>query len=442
MKKQWPQLPAPEKKLFKDAARAVQRTESLHQQEVTADTLSELLGLPGMRVIRYAIEEDNHERFLHMFCEHDQGVALCPRCLTVTDDLHEVQQRCVRHLDIWGMKTLVHFPQRRFGCSVCGRPFSEVPAWIDPQRRQTLAFELHIYERVKGKTPRRQVARQEGMHEAVVAEIFKRQARRALRSTTRQTVRVLGVDEIALRKGHKQYALVISDLERHRVIAVLPDRRKTALEAWLLQLPPEEQRAIKTVSMDMWEPYRQAVQHCVPHAEIVADRFHVMKQLNHKLDLLRRSLQHKAKQNGNEILYQALKGNRWVLLKNRRELDAEQEAQLKVILAASVELRTIYLLREEFRMICDKIHERARAMRFLDAWTWKAVATGSTYLEQFVRTLRNWWHEFLNYFKAGVTQGFVEGINHAIRDIIRRAFGYRNFGNFRLQVLVECDGSG
>ena len=442
MKKQRPQLPAPREKLPKDAARAVKRIESLHLQAVTADTLSELLGLPGMRVIRYAIEKEDQERCLHVFCEHTQEVALCPRCLTVTDDLHEVKPRCVRHLDIWGMKTMVHFPQRRFGCSVCGRPFSEVPPWIDPQRRQTLAFELHIYERVKGKTPRRQVARQAGVHEAVVAEIFKRHARRALRSTPRQTVRVLGVDEIALRKGHKQYALVLSDLVRHCVIAVLPDRRKATLETWLLQLPAEEQRAIKTVSMDMWEPYRQAVQHCLPHAAIVADRFHVMKQLNHKLDLLRRSLQRQAKQSGDESLYQALKGNRWVLLRNRCALDAEQEAQLKVILAASDELRTIYLLREEFRTICDKVHERARAMRFLDAWTWKAVATGSSYLQQFVRTLRNWWQEFLNYFKAGVTQGFVEGINHAIRDIIRRAFGYRNFNNFRLQVLVECDGSG
>ena len=61
---------------------------------------------------------------------------------------------------------------------------------------------------------------------------------------------------------------------------------------------------------------------------------------------------------------------------------------------------------------------------------------------KFVKTLRNWWQEFLNYFNNGVTQGFVEGINYAIRDIIRRAFGYRNFGNFRLQVLVECANSG
>ena len=188
----------------------------------------------------------------------------------------------------------------------------------------------------------------------------------------------------------------------------------------------------------MWKAYRQAVRNKLPHARIVADRFHVMKQLNHQIDLLRRALQRKAKKEGDETLYQALKGSRWVLLKRRRELKPEEEAKLRVILNVSDELRTIYLLRAEFIVICDKMRDRAQAERFLRAWTRKAVATGSRYLIRFVETLENWWHEFLNYFIDRVTQGFVEGINRAIRGIIDRAFGFRCFENFRLQVLVEC----
>jgi len=407
---------------------------------VTAKTLSELLGLPGMRVIRFAIEEENKEQYLHLFCEHDNNVAICPRCLQATTQVHEVKERCVRHLDIWGMKTLVHFPQRRFECVVCEQPFTENLEWIEAKRRQTHAFEIHIYECVKRKMPRKQVAVQEGLHEATVLEIFKRQAQRTVRQVERGLVNLLGVDEIAVRKGHKQYALVLSDLRRRRVIAVLPNRLKKTFEAWLGQLTEAERRAIKVVSMDMWEAYRQAVRKLLPHAQIVADRFHVMKQLNHQIDLIRRSMQRKARQDGDDALYQALKGSRWALLKRRSELNAEQEAQLRTILAVADELRVIYLLREEFRTICDKITDRAQAQRFLSAWTWKAVGTRSRYLTSFVKTLRNWWHEFLNYFDDRVTQGFVEGINRAIRGIINRAFGYRNFDNFRLQVLVECGG--
>jgi transposase len=434
------QLPPPSRKIPKDAARAVKRVDSLKTQAVTAKTLSELLGLPGMRVTRFAIEEENEEQYLHLFCEHDHDVAICPRCLKATNEIHEKKERCVRHLDIWGMKTLVHFPSRRFDCDECGEPFTENLAWIEPKRRQTSVFEMHIYERVKNKTPRKQVALQEGLHEATVLDIFKRRAKRAARQVDGRRVRILGVDEISLHKGHKQYALVLSDLERRRVIAVLPNRLKKTFEEWLEGLTEGERRAIKVVSMDMWEAYRQAVRKKLPHAQIVADRFHVMKQLNHQIDLMRRSIQRKAKKDGDEALYQALKGSRWVLLKNRRELTPEQEDQLCTILAISDELRALYLLKEEFRIICDKITDRERAQRFLWAWTGKALATGSRYLIRFVKTLHNWWHEFLNYFDDRVTQGFVEGINRAIRGIIDRAFGYRNFGNFRLQVLVECGG--
>ena len=430
------QLPPPSRKIPKDAARAVKRVDSLKTQAVTAKTLSELLGLPGMRVTRFAIEEENEEQYLHLFCEHDRDVAICPRCLKATNQVHEEKERCVRHLDIWGMKTLVHFPGRRFDCAVCGKPFTENLTWIESKRRQTSVFEMHIYERVKNKPPRKQVALQEGLHEATVLDIFKHRAKRAARQVDGRRVRILGVDEISLHKGHKQYALVFSDLERCRVIAVLPNRLKKTFEEWLDGLTEEERRAIKVVSMDMWKAYRQAVRKKLPHAQIVADRFHVMKQLNHQIDLMRRRIQRKAKKD--EALYQALKGSRWVLLKNRRELTPEQEAQLCTILAISDELRALYLLKEEFRTICDKITDRARAQRFLWAWTGKALATGSRYLIRFVKTPNNWWHEFLNYFDARVTQGFVEGINRAIRGIIDRAFGYRNFDNFRLQVLVEC----
>ena len=435
-----PQLPPPRRKRAKDAAQAVKRVDSLTLQAVTSETLSELLGLPGMRVSRFALEEEGEEQYLHLFCEHEHDVAICPRCMQVASGSHDQEDRCVRHLDVWGMKTLVHFAQRRFDCEVCGQPFTENLEWIEAKRRQTSAFETHIYQSVKHKTPRKQVALQEGLSEATVLDIFKRQARRAVRQVDAGQVHTLGVDEIAVRQGHQQYALVLSDLARRRVMAVLPDRLKETFETWLDALTEEDRRAIQVVSMDMWEAYRQAVRHRLPHAKIVADRFHVMKQLNHQIDLMRRSIQSKAKQAGNEAVYQALKGNRWLLLKNRRELTPEQEAQLAVMLDISHELRTMYLLKEEFRTICDKITHRPKAQRFLWAWTAKALSTGSRYLMRFVKTLRNWWHEFLNYFDERVTQGFVEGANRAIRGIIQRAFGFRNFDNFRLQVLVECGG--
>lgn len=423
-------LPPPT--IAKDAARAVKRIADPLFEPLIPETMTTLLGLAGMRVSEYYIEVQAGQQYLHLFCEHQHDVTLCPCCQQPTGSGYDSKKRSVRHLNIWGLHTIIHFWQRRCDCHVCGKPFTQRLSWIDPKRRQTRAFETYIYQRVQ-KTPRKHVALEEGLSESTVLDIFKKKAKEAIRGVRQGPVRVLGVDEISTRKGHKDYALVLSDLERRCVLEVLPNRRKETFEQWLEQLSKAEGKAIKVVSMDMWEPYRQAVRRKLPHAQIVADRFHVVKQLNHQLNLLRRKLQREA----DEELAQILKGCRWILLKNRSELNPDEQAKLRLILEACPELRAIYLLKEEFRTICDKITDKARAERFLRAWVYKAKATGSRYLLKFVKTLHNWWPEFLNYFDDRVTQGFVEGTNRAIRGIINRAFGFRDFNNFRLQILVE-----
>jgi transposase len=71
------------------------------------------------------------------------------------------------------------------------------------------------------------------------------------------------------------------------------------------------------------------------------------------------------------------------------------------------------------------------------AWVLKAKSTGNRYLAKFVTTLKNWWEEILNFFIERVTNGFVEGLNGVLRTIMRVAFGYRNFVNFRLRIFAQ-----
>ena len=401
-------------------------------ERITAGTLNELLGLPGMVVSEYALERQGDVEILHLFCQHEQEVAICPRCHEVTTSLHDSEERSVRHLDIWGKVTFIHFPSRRFDCRRCRKPFTEGLSWLEGDRRESTAFELRIYEACK-HTDQAAVAEQEHLHPETVKGIFKRWAKRAEKQRQRWLVRCLGVDEISLRKGHQQFALVLSDLERHCVIAILPERSQEAFENWLDGLSEAERRAIRVVAMDMWGPYRGVVHNKLSHAQIVADRFHVTKQLNDALAKIRRGLQAKA----DPAAYEILKGTRWILVKKRAELKPEEEAKLQAALEAFPELRKAYLLKEQFRTISDKIRDRRRAERFLRAWLWEAQASGISQLVKFAKTLQHWWDEFLNYFNEGITSGTVEGLNNAIRAIIRRAFGYHVFENFRLQVMAE-----
>jgi len=419
-------------KIVRDAARAAKRTAGLMMERVTASTLSDLLGLPGMVVTEYAIEKQEGRDVLHIFAHHEHDVAVCPDCGGISTGVHESEDRCIRHLDIWGKATYVHFPGRRFDCKECQKPFSEELSWIESKRRTSTAYELHIYKQSQ-HTDIEAVAEREGLHPETVRSIFGRWAKRAEKKQPRVYVRCLGIDEISLRKGHQQFALVLTDLERHCVIAVLPERSQKALEAWLDGLEEAERKAIRLTAMDMWGPYRGIVKAKLPHAEIVADRFHVMKHLNDAIAKIRCNLQAKA----DKGIYELLKGTRWILVRNRADLKPEEEAKLQAALNAFPELRSAYLLKEKFATIANRIKNRQQAERFLRAWIYEAQATGISQLVKFTHTLKNWWNEFLNYFNEGFTSAVVEGLNNAIRGTIRRAYGYHVFENFRLHVMVE-----
>lgn len=425
-----PLLPALVKRA-KDAARVVKDGVHVAIHQVTGNVLTHLLDLLHFEVTGYAIEKERTGDIVHLFCRLTVEVGICPHCQTVSGQIKQYKERCVRDHDICGKRTFLHFRVRRFECPDCGLRFTEELATIGWRRRQTKRFEQLVYQQCLCSS-KKETAEQFQLSQTTVAGIFMRWARRRAASE-RRPVHVLGMDEIALKKRHKQYVLILSDLERHYILAVLPTREQKTLIAWLQSLSAVEKRAIRVVSIDMWRPYRSVVERYLPHADIVADRFHVMKQLNEQLTKARRQIQRQADADTKE----ALKGSRWLLVRTRDSLTEEQDRQLQIALTADADLRRAYLLKEEFRLIFESLDDRERARRFLMAWVFKVQQTNNRYLLVFVKTLHNWWQQILNYFDERITNGFVEGINRAIRAIIWRACGFRNFDNFKLQILAE-----
>ena len=102
-----------------------------------------------MVVTEYALERQGEQEVLHLFCHHEHEVAICPRCGQVSDAVHEQEERAIRHLDIWGKATYVHFPSRRFDCEHCKKPFTESLSWVESKRRESTGYELHVYNQCK-----------------------------------------------------------------------------------------------------------------------------------------------------------------------------------------------------------------------------------------------------------------------------------------------------
>lgn len=419
-------------KRAKDASRAVHQINGVVMYRAEGSTLVRLLNLPHFEVEGFGLEATGEQEILHLRCRLGIEAALCPCCQAVSTDVKSTKERCVRDLDAWERRVFIHFAIRRFDCPSCHHRYYERLQAVSVQRRQTIRFEEAVYKRCLDSS-KKAVAQALHLGYSTVDGIFKRLAKRKQSSCHKGLVRILGMDEIALKKRHKQFALVLSDLERRHVIAVLPSREQSTIIEWFATLSDEQKKAIRVVSMDMWRPYRSFVEQFIPYAHIVADRFHVMKQLNDQLTKARRQIQRRADDETKE----ALKGSRWLLVTNRNELSLEKQLKLLDVLSADPELRTAYLLKEEFRSIFEKLRDQQQARRFLEAWILKVQATRNKYLVDFVKTLQNWFDQILAYFDRRISNGFVEGMNRAIRFIISRAFGFRNFDNFRLQVLAQ-----
>ena len=420
---------------IKDAAKSVKRISLQEFKEVADETLTELLGIASIVVKMFALRREGEHEVLYLWCTHRDEVALCPHCGSLSTKIHQEEPRSIRHLDVWGKKTFIHFLSRRFKCEDCGRTFVEELPFVDSHRRQSIAFERHIYQACLTST-RKAVAVREGLSHSTVKDIFNFWAAMKRMSTATYPIRILGIDELSIKKRHRQFVLVLSDIDRKCIVAILPDREKKTLANWIDALSPHEKQSIRFVSIDMWAPYDQAACGKLPHAKVVVDRFHVMKQLNTRLTQLRTKYQKES----TDEMKNLLKGSRWILVRNRAELSPKETEHLDSILKTCPDLRSLYLLKEEFRTVFEKIHCREKAARFMDAWVLKAKRTGNKYLLKFVATFKNWREEILNYFIERITNGFVEGLNNGLRTMIRSAYGYRNFANFRLRALTQFAG--
>jgi transposase len=393
--------------------------------------LTRLLDLAEFTVS--GVEYDARLDCMIVLCQPVWDVALCPNCQQLSTHVHQYHRRVVRDLAWVGRPCALEFSVRRFKCAHCRRPFTEVLEAISPHGRCTRRYEQQLFERCRDTTIQA-VSRQEQLGYKLVEGIYYRLAARHVAVT--RPVRRLGLDEIALKKGHADFVLILSDLERSQIIAVLPERNKEALEAYLDSWDAAQRDAIEEVAMDLWLPYRLAVEAKLPSARINGDRFHVMKNLNDCVTTARRMIQRQA----DAPTKQQLKGCRWLLVKNQDNLTDAERCKLEQALRASPMLAQLHQLKEQFRAIFETAADRTAAASQLQTWIATAESSGLQHLAPFLTTLRNWWQPILNYFNDHITSGLVEGLNNKVKLIKRRAYGFRNFEHFRLRLLVECHG--
>ncbi|MGO8947322.1 MAG: ISL3 family transposase [Ktedonobacterales bacterium] len=135
------------------------------------------------------------------------------------------------------------------------------------------------------------------------------------------TPRVLGVDDFAFHRGI-HYGTILVDLERHKVVDLLPDRETRTFAAWLRAHP-----GIGFISRDRSSAYADAAQQASPQAVQVADRFHLLANLGMTLDRLLTREHHILSQVTRQLQIQARLDQTAQEVGAAREVEAARESR-------------------------------------------------------------------------------------------------------------------
>jgi transposase len=223
-----------------------------------------------------------------------------------------------------------------------------------------------------------------------------------------------------MRKGKGSFVTVVSDIEGGNLIEMIDSHRQQDIVEVLMRQPLKVREQVEEVSVDMWGGFPKVIKQVFPNAQLVIDRFHVMKAVNKDLNKLRR---------GRGITD---RGSKYLLLSNRINLEQAQIEKLEIILKKSECLRIAYEMKEEFREIYETNMTVTIAQTEFKDW----LNYAQIFFQESASTIVNHFEGICNYFLNRTTSGVMEGINNRIKLIMRQGYGFSNFDNFRDRVLA------
>ena len=244
-------------------------------------------------------------------------------------------------------------------------------------------------------------------------------------------------------------SMILMNIENHRTIDIILSRRNRYLRNYFLRYDRAARLAVRTVTVDLYTPYRHLIHELFPHAIIIADHFHVVAQAYRALNKIRVKAMNQAGNGSHQWL--ALK-HFWKLILtpagllkydnywSRRNFGYTQLTDVEVIqrlLAFNDDLKQAYRYYQDLILAIN--HRSKDELNHLLAIKWTQLPQS---LQKVQRTLRRHRKEIITSFKYGdYTNGPVEGTNNKIKVIKRTAYGFRNFFNFRARILLALPNS-
>ena len=389
----------------------------------------EILGLPDLK----------HERTHHGNQIYLYGTLKtrppCPRCQSPKVQIKHSFYRELRHLKIGNQIAVVRFTSHKFKCTNCGRYFNLRLQGTLPKRRSTENFRLDVFDRHQGGVSQRHLARTHEISHATVERWYQDFIKdRVNELKGRPVPMVLGIDEHFFTKK-KGYATTLVDLKNHKVFDVVLGRSELSLADYLRKL--HNKHKVKIVVMDLSSTYRSIVKKHFPNAMIVADRFHVIRLINQQF--IKTWAQF-------DPVGRKSRGLLSLMRRHEENLKPDQKIKLNQYFLVYPHLKTIYDFKQRLTnlMRLKQLSKDTTWLKIHDLLPMIAQLKDSAIeaMKTLGETLNAWKNEIGRMWRFSKTNSITEGLHNKMEMISRRAFGFRNFNNYRLRVLALCGWDG
>jgi len=385
-----------------------------------------LLGLPG-----YQISRIEWSRGRVKITAVYTGPICCPSCGKSHLRSKGRYLRQVRHEDIGMRPCMLVLEAHKWLCQDCGRHFRQRFTGIQPCQRSSEAFQHSIYLQHLDGINRSRLGRREGIGAATVERYFERGLQRQFAEWHPQECpKILGIDEHFFTRK-KGYATTLCDLRNHKIYDVVLGRSELSLEAYMTSLKGKDQ--VQIVAMDLSATYRALVRKYFPQAQILADRFHVIRLVNHHFLNCWRELDPVGSRN---------RGLLKLMRHHQHTLSPEQVLKLEVYLAQWPAFKAIYQFKQNLaELLCKRSRSRKQCHKLVHR-LFAAIAELKTcpmpQLVQLGQTLFSWKEEIALMWRFTRNNAITEGFHNKMELINRQAYGFRNFENYRMRVKVLC----
>lgn len=355
----------------------------------------------------------------------------CPFCQNTNLRKKDTFIRKIRHESFGNRISFIYLQAHKFKCTKCLRYFNQRFPGILKSKRSSEGFRREIFQKHFDGISQKTLAHSFAIGTATVERWYHDFLKKTvLEKINYNCPQIIGIDEHFFTKK-KGYATTICDLKSHRVFDVILGRSEASLNSYFIKLKGKDK--VKIVVMDLSETYRAIIKKHFPQAKIVSDRFHVIRLINHHFLNLWKQIDPAGKYN---------RGLLSLMRRHHYKLSTEQKIDLYKYFEKYPELRPIYQIKQELcELLCIKHQTRKECRDHIPRLLWYIKHLKESLLEPFVtlaKTLESWSEEVARMWRFTKSNGITEGFHTKMEMISRRAYGFKNFENYRLRVRALC----